>query len=258
MHRKDILSACVTGIPLSQDCGTSICRADNLYIMIMCRCGKPCRFVSFPTGGADFQSATRSYVAATATRHGKPTADHRGNISTLQALQYLISICHLRDGLKFNCIRRRGATGHPYLEMKPIRQRDISLRILACDAQAPEQELELPEDMALDDDGMAKADEAEEQEEDGAGATEDAPQRFPDQADAGADENGDAEQADQDADMVDQEHLQEGGHAVSCMFCTTHPERMMGKELTAGIAGSTKDRTPKFHLANEGGGLKAP
>lgn len=111
--------------------------------------------------------------------------------------------------------------------------------------------------MALDDDGMAKADEPEEQEEDGAGVPEDAPQRFPDQADAGADENGDAEQADQDADMVDQEHLQEGGQAVCCMFCTTHPVRMMGKGLTAGIAGSTKDKKPNFHPANGGGGLKA-
>ncbi len=141
--------------------------------------------------------------------------------------------------------------------MNPIRRHDISLRSSACHAQAPEQELELPEDMDLDDNGMPKADEADEQEENDAGATEDAPQRFPEQADAGADENGDAEQADQDADMVDQEHLQEGGHPVCCMFCTTHPVHMRCKELTAGIAGSTKDKTPNFHSANEGGGLKA-
>ncbi len=80
-------------------------------------------------------------------------------------------------------------------------------------AQAAEQELELPEDMALDGDGMADADAADEESPDAPEAEEDTPETFPEQRDAEADDGEGAEQADQDADMADQADAQDGVHA---------------------------------------------
>ena len=80
-------------------------------------------------------------------------------------------------------------------------------------AQAAEQELELPEDMALDGDGMADADNADEGGPDAPEAEGDAPETFPEQRDAGADDGEGAEEADQDADMADQGDAQDGVHA---------------------------------------------
>lgn len=77
-------------------------------------------------------------------------------------------------------------------------------------AQAQEQELELPEDMTLDDDGMANADEAEHEGADTPQAEGDAPEMFPEPPDAGADDGGGAEQAGQDADMAEQADAQDG------------------------------------------------
>ena len=79
-------------------------------------------------------------------------------------------------------------------------------------AQAQEQELELPEDMALDDDGMGGADEAENEGQDGPDAEADAPEeRSAEQREAPAPgEGGDGEQADKDADMADQDQHLEG------------------------------------------------
>ena len=81
--------------------------------------------------------------------------------------------------------------------------------------QAPEQELELPEDMALD--GEAGADEAQEdaRDQDAPGAEADAPERFPEQPLAGADrdEGVDGQPADQDADVAGPQEPEEGVHA---------------------------------------------
>ena len=82
--------------------------------------------------------------------------------------------------------------------------------------QAPEQELELPEDLALD--GEAGADEAQEgaQDQDAPGAKADAPERFPEQPPAGADHDEDVsgQPADQNADVAGpQEPEEEGAHA---------------------------------------------
>lgn len=87
--------------------------------------------------------------------------------------------------------------------------------------QAQEQELELPEDMALDGTGDADEPQREEEgQEEGQEAPEanddDAPEKFPEQQqrDAGADEEGFGEEADADADMADQERPKEGVHAA--------------------------------------------
>ena len=78
-------------------------------------------------------------------------------------------------------------------------------------AQAPEQELELPEDIALDEDGQANADKAGQEGADAPEAEGDTPETFPEPHDAGADDNGGgAEQADQDADMAEQASAQDG------------------------------------------------
>lgn len=81
--------------------------------------------------------------------------------------------------------------------------------------QAPEQELELPEDMALD--GEAGADEAQEdaQDQDAPGAEADAPERFPEQPPAGADhdEDADGRPADPDAEVAGPQEPEEGAHA---------------------------------------------
>ena len=82
-----------------------------------------------------------------------------------------------------------------------------------CAAQAPEQELELPEDMTLDEDGQANADEAEGEGADAPEAEGDAPETFPEGCDADAEDGGGAEQADQDADMADQADAKDGAHA---------------------------------------------
>ena len=97
---------------------------------------------------------------------------------------------------------------------------------LACDstpflynAQAQEQELELPEDMALDDDGMGGADEAGEEGQDGPDAEADAPEeRFSEQREApAAGDGGDEEQADEDADMADQDQPLKGAQAAAVL-----------------------------------------
>ena len=81
--------------------------------------------------------------------------------------------------------------------------------------QAPEQELELPEDMALD--GEAGADEAQEdgEDRDAPGAEADAPERFPEQPPAGADhdEDADGRPADPDAEVAGPQEPEEGAHA---------------------------------------------
>ena len=87
-------------------------------------------------------------------------------------------------------------------------------------AQVAEQELELPEDMALDGDGMADADEANEGGPNAPEAEADAPETFPEQRDAGADDGDGAEQADQDADMADQADAQDGVHTHSLRLST--------------------------------------
>ncbi len=82
-------------------------------------------------------------------------------------------------------------------------------------AQAQEQELELPEDMALDDDGMDGADEAGEEGQDGPDAEADAPEdRFPEQREAPASgEGGGRDEPDEDAEMADQDQPREGAQA---------------------------------------------
>ena len=82
-----------------------------------------------------------------------------------------------------------------------------------CCAQAAEQELELPEDMALDDDGLGNADEAGEEGADAGEAEGDEPQTFPEPRDAGADDGDGTEEANQDADMADPADAQDGAHA---------------------------------------------
>lgn len=66
--------------------------------------------------------------------------------------------------------------------------------------------------MALDDDGMGGADEAENEGQDGPDAEADAPEeRSAEQREAPAPgEGGDGEQADKDADMADQDQHLEG------------------------------------------------
>ena len=105
--------------------------------------------------------------------------------------------------------------------------------------------------MALDGDAMADADEANEEGPDAPEAEGDAPETFPEQRDAGADEDGGTEQADLDADMADQADARDGAHPhpskrlLSC--CSLIVFLALSSCIPAALQGLSSEGYPLTH-----------